>query len=451
MKEKFHFIGIGGIGMSSLARILLERGYEVSGSDIAATPITDSLCSLGARISLGQKAENIFPSQIVVFSTGIKETNPEFEAAVKLKCEMEHRSDCLLRLTSKKKVLAVGGTHGKTTTSSLLAWVMEVCGFSPSFAIGGIVSNFKTNGKAGDGSYFVAEADESDGTLVKYNSYGAIVTNIGLDHMDHYQTEESLLDCFRTFFSKVQNERCLFWCGDDERLLGMKPKGVSYGFKQGCSLRVENFRQTGWKSFFDIVFDGKKFADVEAQLAGEHNALNAAAVFGIALRLGAREPKIREALKTFSGVARRCEVKGEKNGILFLDDYAHHPTEIRATLKAIRDANPDRRIVAVFQPHRYTRTRDCLGTYGKTFVSADQVIVTDIHAAGESPIPGVEANHILSELEESSGACCRYLPREGLSVILPSFLEKGDVVVTLGAGNITAVGSETLETFIEET
>ncbi|ADI38736.1 UDP-N-acetylmuramate--L-alanine ligase [Waddlia chondrophila 2032/99] len=447
MKRAFHFIGIGGIGMSSLARILLEKGEVVSGSDLAATSMTESLCSLGAKISLGQKAENISPAQTVVFSTDIKESNPEFQAAVKLRCEMQHRCGCLLNLMKNKDVLAVGGTHGKTTSSSLLAWVLEVCGFSPSFAIGGIVANFKANGKAGEGSCFVAEADESDGTLARYRSFGAIVTNIGLDHMDHHQTEERLLNCFRTFFSKVQNEAFCFWCGDDKRLQTLNPKGVSYGFHENNRLRVDHFRQVGWTSIFDVVFDGKRFADIEVLLAGEHHALNAAAVFGLSLRLGAQESKIREALKTFKGVARRCEVKGEKNGILFLDDYAHHPTEIRATLKAIRQASPDRRIVAVFQPHRYTRTRDCMGMYGSTFHSADQVIVTDIHAAGESPIPGVEVCHILSELEKNSSVKCRYLPREDLSCKLSKFLEKGDVVVTLGAGNITKVAVETLEAF----
>ncbi len=437
--------------MSSLARILLESGYDVSGSDISATPITESLRSLGANISLGQKAENVSPSQTVVFSTDIKANNPEYQAAVELKCEMMHRSDCLLQLTKGKKILAVGGTHGKTTTSSLLAWVMEVCGLSPTFAIGGIVTNFSTNGKAGEGPYFVAEADESDGTLAKYCSHGGIITNIGLDHMDHYQTEESLLDCFRTFFSQVQNRGLCFWCGDDERLKKMNPAGITYGFEQGNQLRADNFRQDGWRSTVDVAFEGRKYADIEISLAGRHNVLNAVAVFGLALKLGAREPKVREGLKSFKGIARRCEIKGEKNGILFLDDYAHHPTEIRATLKAIRDANPHRRIVAVFQPHRYTRTRDCMGTYGQIFNSVDQVIVTDIHAAGESPIPGVEVPVILSELQKDSLANCSYLPRDGLSRKLPSILEKGDVVVTLGAGNITKVGSETLETFAEET
>ena len=451
LNKKFHFIGIGGIGMSSLARILLERGCEVSGSDLVSSSIIDSLELMGAKISIGQKAENISPSQVVVFSSDIKQTNPEYQAAVELKCAMEHRSECLLRMTEGQRVLAVGGTHGKTTTSSLLAWVMEVCGLMPTFSIGGVVKNFQTNGKAGQGMFFVAEADESDGTLVKYHPYGAIVTNIGLDHMSHYHTEDILLDCFRTFFSQIQNPECSFWCGDDERLQAINPVGISYGFGDRCLLKASNFRQIGWKSVVDIQFKGRIFTDVEVALAGKHNILNTLAVFGLLIKLGASEVNIREGLKTFQGIGRRCEIKGEKNGILFLDDYAHHPTEIKATLNAIKDANPNRRIIAVFQPHRYTRTRDCMGTYGTIFNSADQVFLTDIHSAGETPIAGVEVVHILNEIKRDSKTGCRYLPREDLSCKLPQFLEKGDVVVTLGAGNITNVGTETMESFIEGT
>jgi UDP-N-acetylmuramate--alanine ligase len=447
MTAHYHFIGIGGIGMSSLAQILLERGYQVSGSDLALSPITERLKTMGARIYHGQSPENISPLQTVVFSTDIKETNPEYQAAITLKCRMEHRSECLLGLMDGKKVLAVGGSHGKTTTTSLLAWVLEVGGMQPTFAVGGIAKNFQTNGKVGVGPFFVAEADESDGTLAKYRPYGAIVTNIGLDHMYHFKSEKALLDCFHTFFSQIRSASHTLWCGDDARLRKMNPLGTSYGFGDHCHLKIDNYRQQGWKSVIDLDFEGRQYADIELSLAGRHNSLNASAVFGLALRLGVTEPKIRQAMKTFQGVARRCEVKGELKGILFLDDYAHHPTEIQATLKAIREAIPQRRLIAVFQPHRYSRTRDCMGSYGPIFNSADQVFITDIHSAGELPIPGVEVDRILDELKLSSSASCTYLPREGLSSLLLSQLKQGDVVVTLGAGNITNLGSETLERF----
>jgi len=444
MKRRYHLIGIGGIGMSSLARILLMRGYEVSGSDLNENSVTGALEKMGAKISHGHLAKNISPSQTVIFSTGIPHENPEFKAAVKLKCEMEHRSDCLLRLMREKKALAVAGTHGKTSTSSLLAWTLEVAGLDPSFSVGGILQNFQTNGRHGSGDYFVAESDESDGTFTKYHPYGAIVTNIGLDHMDHYGSEKAVIKAFAQFLTQVEVSDHLFWCGDDTRLKAIGPGGISYGFEQTCQVRGERYRQQGWKSLVDISYREKLYSDVEIALSGKHNASNAIAVFGLALSLGVNEKKIREAFCTYQGVKRRCEVKGEIEKILFLDDYAHHPTEIQATLTAIRHANPSRRLVAVFQPHRYTRTRDCMEQYGSTFHAADQVVVTDIHAAGEKPIQGVDVSSILKQI----GAQACYLPREGLAARLPSVLKKGDVVVTLGAGNITSVGPETLEALV---
>lgn len=448
MKRCYHFIGIGGIGMSSLAMILLERGNEVSGSDLVETSITKALIAQGAKVKFGQSAENISPSQTVVFSTGISEDNPEFKAAIKLKCEMEHRSDCLVRLMQQQQAFAVAGTHGKTSTSALLAWTLDASGLNPSFSVGGILQNYQTNGKHGTGQYFVAEADESDGSFTKYNPDGAIITNIGLDHMEHYRSEDALLEAFQKFLSQVRVSEYLFWCGDDVRLKAINPDGISYGFDEGCQVRGSHFRQKGWNTFVDITFQGMLYSDVEVALSGKHNASNALAVFGLARSLGIDVEKIREAFKTFKGVGRRCEKKGEVEGILFLDDYAHHPTEIKATLSAIRQAHPTRRLVVVFQPHRYSRTRDCIGTYGTIFQAADQVVVTDIHAAGEEPIPGVEVSSILKEIDLDATLTCCYFPRKGLAAQLPTLLKKGDIVVTLGAGNITKVGSETLETLI---
>jgi len=276
------------------------------------------------------------------------------------------------------------------------------------------------------------------------------VTNVGLDHMNYYHTEKELMGAFRKYFSQVRSTDHLFWCGDDHRLKQLSPEGVSYGFSECCQLKGSNFRQEGWKSLVNVTFKGRQYADIEIALAGRHNVLNAMAVFGLALSVGVGEPQIRAALKTFNGVARRCERKGEKRGILFLDDYAHHPTEIQATLSAIRDANPMRRLVAVFQPHRYSRTKDCMGLFGTIFNAVDQVILTDIHAAGEQPIEGVEVKYILEEIKQGSTASCRYLPRKGLADTLSDVLKKGDVVVTLGAGNITKVGSVTLELLVDE-
>jgi len=255
MTRRYHFIGIGGIGMSGIARILLDQNIEVSGSDIASTTITEDLKNKGAAIFLGQSAENISPTMAVVFSSDIKEDNPEYKAAVKLKCRMFHRSEMLLELMREHHSLAVSGTHGKTSTSALLAWVLYFAGFDPSFSVGGILPQFQSNGKHGNGDYFVAEADESDGSFLRYNAYGAIVTNIGLDHMTHYQTESKLISSFKQFMDQVENPDLLFWCGDDKRLRDMGHSGVTYGFSGDCQLKCSNYRQEGWSSFCDFAFE----------------------------------------------------------------------------------------------------------------------------------------------------------------------------------------------------
>jgi UDP-N-acetylmuramate--alanine ligase len=442
MSERFHFIGIGGIGMSGLARILLEQNIDVSGSDIAASPITEAL---GAKMAIGHNSSNVSPSMTVVYSSGIPRDNPEYQAAVNLKCVMLHRSDLLFRLMQGYKTLAITGTHGKTTTSSLLSWVLSDCGLDPSFAVGGMISQFQSNGRHGKGEHFVAEADESDGSFLRYTPYGAIVTNIGLDHMNHYLSEEALTDAFKKFMSQVENTRLLFWCGDDERLRKLASPGVAYGFGEGCALRASRFRQGGWASSFDLSFEGKQYSSVETALIGRHNVLNALAVFGLALRLGIDEGEIRRAIKSFGGVRRRCELKGETHGVVFYDDYAHHPTEIRAVLGALRQAMPERRLVAVFQPHRYSRTKDCLGAYGNIFDAADVLLITDIYAAGEAPLPGITAETVLAEVRQHSAISSFYFSRRALAEELAKRALPRDVVVTLGAGDITKAGMEAIE------
>lgn len=444
MTNKYHFIGIGGIGMSSLANILLEKNIEVSGSDVVSTPITERLKKKGATIFLEQSAQNISPSMNVVFSTDIKEDNSEYKAAVKLKCRMIHRSEMLLELMNDHYSLAISGTHGKTTTSALLAWVLCAGGLEPSLSVGGMMPQFNSNGKHGNGDHFVAEADESDGSFLRYNAYGAIVTNIGLDHMTHYKTESNLISSFKKFMEQVENSSLLFWCGDDKRLRDLSCSGVSYGFSNDCQLKCSSYRQEGWSSYCDIAFDGLLYSNVEVNLIGIHNILNAAGVFGMALRLGMAEEKIRQGLKTFQGVSRRCEKKGEHDSVLFIDDYAHHPTEIHTTLKAIREAVPCQRLIAIFQPHRFSRTKDCMGHYGPIFEGVDQLIITDIHSAGEPPIAGVSAQEILKEVRSKSKVSCRYVSRENIVKELVCDIAPKDVVVTLGAGNITTLGDEAL-------
>lgn len=445
MSEKCHFIGIGGIGMSGLAAILLERKIIVSGSDITSNYITERLKSQGAEINLGHDSRYIKPEMTVVFSTDIKENNPEFVEAVNLKCPILHRSDFLGKLMDGYKSLTVTGTHGKTTTTALLAWVLLQSGLDPSFAIGGILPQLQTNARHGLGAYFVAEADESDGSFLKYPSYGAIVTNIDLDHMDYFQNEERLVQAFTKFINGVVQQDLLFWCNENEKLRKIQPKGISYGFEPDSLLKGSHFRQNGWSINFDIDFENETFQNITVPLTGRHNALNAMAVFGLALKLGIKESEIRQAFNTFCGIARRCEKKGEKNGVLVLDDYAHHPTEIKITLKAIRHAIQSRRLVVVFQPHRYTRTKNCLGLYEKIFDEVDFLIITDIYGAGEKPIEDLNVQQVFSEIKSASSISCIYVDRQSVVSTLQEILQPNDVIVTLGAGDITNIGPQLLK------
>lgn len=446
MREHYHFIGIGGIGMSGLARILLQKGISVTGSDLSASYVTEGLIKAGAKIFIGQSFENVPSDSTVVFSTDIKHNNPEFEAAKLMNRPLLHRSELLSRLMGDSKTISVAGTHGKTTTTALLTTVLIHAGLDPSYAVGGMLPQFQTNASHGTGEYFVAEADESDGTFLNYHSYGAIVTNIDLDHMNHFITESALIAAFKQFISKVAApEKHLFWCGDDARLKALSLPGFSYGYAEGCDLIITNAQQLGWNLEFDIQFQDRKYKNIALPLIGQHNVLNASAVFGMALTLGIPEEKIRQGMLAFKGVKRRCEKKAEFNEILFIDDYAHHPTEIETTLKGIRAAIGKRRLVAIFQPHRYSRTKDCLGSYGNIFNSADLVFITDVFAAGEAPIEKVNGQIILEEIRSQCKAACFYVCRTNLAELIASVVHPKDLIVTLGAGDITKVSSEIME------
>jgi len=437
--KSVHFIGIGGIGMSGLARILLKRGCMVTGSDASCNPQVESLKDLGARIACGHNAVNVPTGATVVYSTAIKEDNPEYCAALAQGCPLMHRSDLLNELMQEQRVLAVTGTHGKTSSSGLLATTLVEAGFDPSFAVGGVIPQLGVNADGGEGKYFVIEADESDGSFTKYTPFGAIVTNIDADHMDHFGTNEALESAFVTFVDRVQSDDHLFWCGDDARLKGLVERGHSYGFAEENGLRIKALRTEGWSQLLDIDFEGKCYDNVELTMPGQHNALNALAVFGLAIKAGVNEESIRKSFSSFKGVCRRCEKKGEVNGIVVLDDYAHHPTEIGAMLKAMRQAVGKRRVVALYQPHRYSRTKNCMGSFGTVFDSADQVFITDIYAAGESPIEGVSGEVVAKEVSHS------YIPRDRLVECCMETVQPGDLVVTIGAGDITCVGSELVE------
>lgn len=439
----YHFIGIGGIGMSGLAQILLSRGMTVSGSDIAYGPTVEILVQKGAKFYLGHRGEHISPASHVVYSTDIKTDNPEYQAALALHCPLMHRADLLKHLLEGYHTIAVAGTHGKTTTSSLLTSTFIDAGLEPSFAIGGILPAWEANAAHGKGALFSFEADESDRSFLKYSPTGAIVTNIDKDHLNNYEGDfDLLIDTFKMFMSQVQSTDQLLWCCDDAALCRLNHPGQSYGLNPKADWQIIQSAQEGFALNFNLEHHGQRYDAIQVPLAGKHNILNAAAVFALAITLGIAEDKVRAAFKNFKGVKRRCEIKGERTGRLFLDDYAHHPTEIKTTLEGIRKAIVGRRLIAVFQPHRYTRTKDCLGTYGGIFDHADELVVTDIFGAGEAPIPALSHQLIINEVNQQSKIPCHYAPRVELGRFLVDFTRPGDVVVTLGAGDITKLSAE---------
>lgn len=441
----YHLIGIGGIGMSALAYLLVSQGKMVTGSDLSENGSTCQLRQLGVSIFIGHSEKHVLPSTTVVYSTDIKEENPELKQAKKIGCPLIHRSELLAQLTEKKKGLAVAGTHGKTTTSALLATVLVESGEDPSFAIGGHLPAFNRNAKEGKGPYFVFEADESDGSFLKYHPFGGIITNIDSDHLGSYGgSTEALVKAFKTFKEQVQSLEHLFWCGEDAHLSALFPSSHSYGFSPLHSWHISFVEQKNFHLFFDVKHHNHLFRSIELPLIGVHNVLNATAVFGLGLTLGISETSLRKGLLNFKGVLRRCEWKGEERGIHFFDDYAHHPTEISTTLSGLRKAIGKRRLIVIFQPHRYTRTKDCLHEFKHVFDAASYVYLTDIYAAGEPPIDGISSASILEQIKKYSTVPCSFLPRSKIVEEIPSLLQKEDVVVTLGAGDVTKIGPEIL-------
>lgn len=426
--------------MSGLARILLESKVKVSGSDLSLSPLVKELKEAGAEIFIGHKAGQVPQGAVVVVTSMIASHNPELAQAQTDQHQVIHRSELLRQLMIPFKSLLVAGTHGKTTTTSLLTHVLLQGGKNPAYAIGGVFLGNKTNARMDSGLFFVAEADESDGTFLNYAPYGAIVTNIDNDHMDHYKTWENLEKAFVSFSEKVMDASLFFYCGDDVHLRKLYTKGTSYGFNPDCKLRGLQVRFQSGVIEMDILLDGKIYKDVKVNLMGAHNALNALPVFAMALRLGVSEESIRKALASFPGVKRRLEWVGETSHVKFYDDYAHHPTEIEATLKGLKSQYPYRRIFLLFQPHRYSRTRDCLEQYGSSFEYADEVLVTDIYAAGETAISGLSSETLVKKIKEKSTVPTAFCPFDQLHHEAVQKIRPFDVVVTMGAGDIHKEG-----------
>ncbi len=449
--EHFHFIGIGGIGMSGCARFLLAQNRRVSGSDCFMSPLVKELASEGAVVYDKHLASNISDQMsTVIYSTAIDASNPEIEKAKKLGCALWHRSDLLAYLMQSQEAIAIAGTHGKTTTSALLSHVLVSAKRSPSFILGGLMAGRGINAQLGENSTMVVEADESDGSFLKYHPEGAVITNIELDHLNYYRDLNHVQETFLAFVKQVKNKDLLVWCADCPQLKVMNPPGWSYGFDDQSNLVISKARQGKENCVFDLHFKGRSYADVELAMIGRHNILNAAAVWGMALQLGVTEEDIRRAFLTFQGVKRRAQKIGEASKVMLYDDYAHHPTEIQCVLQGFANAFEKRRRIALFQPHRASRLIPLQEEFAAAFSQASEVWLTDVYVANESTTELFSLEEYAKRIAEASQVHTVYVKNEELLDYFKAHIKPFDVLVTLGAGDITHFGPQALKA-LEET
>lgn len=445
-----HFIGIGGIGVSGIAQLALKKGDKVSGSDIRESAITRKLEHLGAAVFREHKKENVHGADLVVYSSAIGADNPEMVEARSLGICVKRRAEFLSDLMAEKKVIAITGAHGKTTTSSLAAKLLQEAGLNPSIAVGGILREDGDNAKSGASDYFVAEADESDGTFLCYAPTYAIITNIDHEHMDFYGTFENLLSSFLAFVHRTKKDGCVFYCFDDDALKIMAQKSlvktISFGYSPDADFYPKNITFTPCHLNFECFRRGKKIGDVSLGLMGHHNVLNALSVVALGLELGLDFSVIKRGLAAFQGVERRFQVKYEDEDIFIVDDYAHHPTEIAATIEAAR-ACERKRLVVVFQPHRYTRTKLLLDKFAASFLKSDYLLVTDIYAAGENPLPGISAQSIVDKVRQEARLSADYVAKDKIIEYLKGIVRRDDFVLFLGAGDITKISDEFAKSF----
>ncbi|MDD2680384.1 MAG: UDP-N-acetylmuramate--L-alanine ligase [Candidatus Omnitrophica bacterium] len=449
MKKHYHLIGIGGIGMSGIAQLLLACGYKVSGSDLKENRITVELAESGAHVFLGHNALNVRGADSVIYSSAIKEDNPELKEAKKQGIPLVMRAQALAELMQDKTVITIAGSHGKTTTTSLVAYLLLSAGLFPTVAIGGILKNIATNARLGNGKFFVAEADESDGSFLYYKPKYSIITNIDREHLDYYKSFEKEIEAFRQFLNRTDDDGAVFCSGDDSVLSGIlksyRKKYILFGLKETSHIYPKNIKLEGLRSEFDCYYKNKFVARFNLALGGEHNISNALAVIALGIELGIGLEFIQKALSGYKGVGRRLEIKFQGDNYTVIDDYAHHPTEIQATLKAAANLKP-KRTIAIFQPHRYTRTQLLLDEFAKSFNAIDRLIITDIYAASEPPIAGVDSQLLCAKIKEREPErTVNFMPKEKIVEHVLGILKPGDLVITLGAGDIVKVSDELAE------
>ncbi|MFA4885930.1 MAG: UDP-N-acetylmuramate--L-alanine ligase [Desulfotomaculaceae bacterium] len=448
--QHVHFIGIGGSGMNGIALIMLGLGYRVTGSDLKPSATTERLEALGVACYTGHNGENLGNADLVVASTAIPPDNAELVEAKKRGLSVVHRSEMLAWLMRRQKGIAIAGAHGKTTTTSMAALMLEKNKLEPTIVIGGELTDIGGNAKLGKGEYIVAEADESDGSFLKLDPFIEVITNIEDDHLDYYKCEENIAAAFREFMAKVPDSGLAVVCLDDpgirKQMEGYERPCQTYALDNPqADYTMKNIRLNGQLTSGDVYYQGLYLGALELSVPGRHNLSNALAVVAVGRFIGLAMEDITTALKSFTGAGRRFQLTGEVNGIKVIDDYAHHPTEIKATLRAAVQVKTGR-VVGVFQPHRYTRTSILGERFGEAFKDADVVIISEIYSAGESPIEGVSARTIISAIEKHDGREAIYLPtRQEIVDYLARTARPGDMILTMGAGDIWNAGVELVD------
>jgi UDP-N-acetylmuramate--alanine ligase len=452
--QRVHFVGIGGIGMSGIAEVLLNLGYSVSGSDVKLSPVTNRLANMGAAVCTGHSPDNVAGADVVIVSSAITRDNVEVVAAHGRHIPVIQRAEMLAELMRLKYGIAIGGMHGKTTTTSMVAAVLAAGGLDPTVVVGGRVDAMGSNARLGKSQYLVAEADESDRSFLKLSPILAVVTNIDREHMDCYRDMKDVRKTFREFMDRVPFYGMVVACNDNEELRTVLPsvqrRTLTYGLRKGSDFQIASVRcgpqeNSAALSSFRVSYRGSDLGEFHLQVPGEHNVENATAAIAVGIGLDVPVERIREALAGFNGVDRRFQRIGTVNGVTVIDDYGHHPTEIRATLAAARQCG-FRKIQVIFQPHRYTRTQLLLDEFATAFGDADSIIVVDIYAASEPPIPGVTAELVVSRVAEAGGRRVLYASSFAEAVTLATNSAKsGDMILTLGAGNVWQLGPRLLE------
>ncbi len=447
----YHFIAIGGAGMSGLARVLLEQGIRVSGSDIKASEITRRLESLGALVRIGHAPEHIpGEAETVVVSSAIHDDNPEVIEAKRRGLEIMHRAELLAAIMGDEAGVAVAGAHGKTTTTSMIAMVLERADLDPTVLVGGEVSDFGGNAKVGKGKYVVAEADESDGSFLKLRPLVAVITNVDNDHLDYYHAIDNVKKAFSEFADRVVPGGTVVYCYDDgnsrEIMSGKRQKTVSYGLTDGADIVARDIEKRPWGSSFRVFTGGTCRGSIELQVPGVHNVLNALAAVGVGRVLAVEQDSVAEGLRSFRGAQRRLQLVGEEKGIMVLDDYAHHPTEIKASLKAIKE-QVSGKLICIYQPHRFSRTLALADDFGRAFGGCDALILAPIYAGpGEIPVDGVGSRMIGDAIVRHNGPDAVCLDDwDSIIQRASSLARPGDIIITMGAGDIYKLGPSILE------